>query len=106
MERERSLEARAEVERTARLARLEIRPADVALHARHFARILAAFESLAAVDCTGVEPLTGPTELVDVLRADVERASLPVERALANAPERAGDFYSVPKTVGGGGGEG
>jgi aspartyl-tRNA(Asn)/glutamyl-tRNA(Gln) amidotransferase subunit C len=89
------------VERTARLARLDIPPDDVALHARHFARILAAFESLAAVDCTGVEPMTGPTDQVDVLRADVERASLPVERALSNAPERVDDFYSVPKTVGG-----
>jgi Asp-tRNA(Asn)/Glu-tRNA(Gln) amidotransferase C subunit len=35
----------------------------------------------------------------NVFRDDSERDSLSVEDALMNAPERAGNFYQVPKII-------
>jgi len=90
----------------ARLARLELDPAEVRELGGHLERILDAFRALAEVDVDGVEPLFGPAELLDVLREDRARAE-PGDGArdalLAAAPEREGDFFRVPKTVGGAG---
>jgi len=59
-------------------------------------RILQAFESLTLVDTTGVEPAT-PQVASAALREDVVSGELGVERALANAPEKVGTSFSVPK---------
>jgi len=85
----------------ARLARLAIDPAKSAELGAQFARILAAFQVLSTLDVEGIEPMTRPTDTTDVLREDRERPSLAIEAALANAPARVENFYSVPKTVGG-----
>ena len=85
----------------ARLARLAIDPAREREVGLQFARILDAFQTLTTLDVTGVEPMTRPTDPTDVLREDRERPSLAVNAALANAPARVDDFYSVHKTIGG-----
>ena len=38
-------------------------------------------------------------ELLGVFREDAPTPSLPVDAALANAPERHGDFYAVPAVL-------
>ena len=85
----------------ARLARLAIDPARSRELAQQFARILQEFKTLSTLDVEGVEPMTRPTDFTDVLRDDRERPSLAVEDALANAPARIENFFSVPKTIGG-----
>ena len=98
------MSARDELElvlKTARLARIELSPEEAGRLGPQFARILSAFEVISRLDLSGVEPMTSATDLADVLRDDAPRPSLPIERALANAPERIEDYYSVPKTVGG-----
>ena len=50
----------AEVERVARLAKLDIEAADVENRARDLARILEMFDRLAEVDTEDVEPLAHP----------------------------------------------
>jgi len=89
------------VTRAAALARLEISATERPELARQFARILAAFESLGELDVAGVEPMTSPIEAHDIVREDRARTSAERERLLANAPQRAGEFFGVPKTVGG-----
>jgi aspartyl-tRNA(Asn)/glutamyl-tRNA(Gln) amidotransferase subunit C len=95
------------VDRVAALARLELPPGDRPELARQFERILAAFRSLSELDVEGVEPMTSPIEASDVLREDRPRefgdegAVEGSERLLGNAPARQGDFFAVPKTVGG-----
>ena len=42
--------------------------------------------------------LTQPV-MRDVFREDELRPSLPVDAALANAPDRRGDFYGVPAVL-------
>ncbi|HTF87785.1 MAG TPA: Asp-tRNA(Asn)/Glu-tRNA(Gln) amidotransferase subunit GatC [Planctomycetota bacterium] len=91
----------ADVLHIARLARLAIDPAHSRQVAAQFARILEEFKTLTTLDVEGVEPMTRPTDSTDVLRDDRERPSLTVEDALANAPARVENFFSVPKTIGG-----
>ena len=85
----------------ARLARLALDPAHSREVGAQFARILEAFKALSTLDVEGVEPMTRPTDFTDVLRDDREHQSLSVDDALANAPARIDDFFSVPKTIGG-----
>lgn len=89
------------VKRTAKLARLELGEQEAAQLGEQFGRILEAFRKLSKLDVAGVEPMTGATELADVLRDDRPRPSLERERVLANAPKQDGEYYDVPKTVGG-----
>jgi aspartyl-tRNA(Asn)/glutamyl-tRNA(Gln) amidotransferase subunit C len=92
--------ARATVAKIARLARLDIGEREQQVFGAQFERILEAFQDIARLDVEGVEPMTGPLELADVKRDDLARPCLPVEAALANAPARIENFYSVPKTIG------
>ncbi len=89
------------VRRVAALARLALDEHEVRDAAAKFARTLEHFQVLARLDVSAVEPMTGADPLADVTRADVPRPSPGADRLLACAPERDGDFYSVPKTVGG-----
>jgi aspartyl-tRNA(Asn)/glutamyl-tRNA(Gln) amidotransferase subunit C len=43
-----------------------------------------------------VPPTSHPLEVVNVWEDDEPQPCLPVEEALANAPERDGDFFKVP----------
>ena len=51
------------------------------------------------VNTDGVEPLAHALEVHNVFRADEPAPSLPVDEALANAPDRRGDFYGVPAVL-------
>lgn len=90
------------VRAAAKLARLELQPDERVRLAREFADILDAFRSLAAVPL-GDDAPPGPRDVpAGALREDEARGE-PVdpEPLLARAPERDGDFFRVPKTVGG-----
>jgi aspartyl-tRNA(Asn)/glutamyl-tRNA(Gln) amidotransferase subunit C len=94
-------DAIAAVRRVAELARLRMDESELATLGAQFTSILRHFEVLSRLNVDGVEPMTGASDLADVLREDRPTASLTPDEALANAPERVGDFYGVPKTVGG-----
>lgn len=89
------------VERVALLARLELQPNEAKELGAQFQKILTQFQALTELDVSGVEPMLGGSAACNVLRDDVAEPSLAVEAVLANAPERVGEFYRVPKTVGG-----
>lgn len=88
-----------EVERIAKLARLEITPAEKEAFSKQLSQILTHVEKLKQYDTKGVEPTATVLGQVNVFREDDVRPSLPVEKALANAPEREGDGFSVPKII-------
>ncbi len=90
-----------EVRRIAALARLEVDEGEIETFAAQFERILGQFQSLAELDLEGVEPTAGAQGLRDVLRRDEPRPSLDPERVLSLAPEREGEFFRVPRAVGG-----
>ena len=86
--------------KTADLARLELTDEEARALAPQFDAILAHFEILAGIDVEGVPPTLGASDLTDVRREDSPRESGPFEALLSNAPDRHGEFYGVPKTVG------
>ena len=53
----------------------------------------------AEVDVTGIEPLSGGAQMAMRLREDVVTDGNIAEQILANAPDRSGNFFAVPKVV-------
>jgi aspartyl-tRNA(Asn)/glutamyl-tRNA(Gln) amidotransferase subunit C len=88
-----------QVEHVAKLARLDITEAEKEAFSRQLSAILTYMEQLNGFDTSGVEPTATILEQTNVVRDDVSRACLPVESALANAPEREGDFFAVPRIL-------
>jgi aspartyl-tRNA(Asn)/glutamyl-tRNA(Gln) amidotransferase subunit C len=88
-----------QVQWVAHLARLDVPAAELETMARQLTSIIDYVNQLAQVDTTDVEPLAHPFPIQNVFREDNPEASLPVDAALANAPDRHGDFYGVPAVL-------
>jgi len=88
-----------DVEKVAKLARLEVTPAEKEAFAKQLSQILTHVEKLREYDTKGVEPTAAVLGQVNVFREDIVRASLPVDKALGNVPEREGDGFAVPKII-------
>jgi aspartyl-tRNA(Asn)/glutamyl-tRNA(Gln) amidotransferase subunit C len=80
----------------ARLARLELREDEVERLEAQLNDILAAVSKVSELDLSGVPPTSHPLDVVNVWQDDIPSPCLSVEDALANAPEREGDFFKVP----------
>jgi aspartyl-tRNA(Asn)/glutamyl-tRNA(Gln) amidotransferase subunit C len=76
---------REEVVRVADLARLQLSDAEIDAMQSQLSRILEHVSALQRVDVTGVEPTAQVTDLVNALRADINRDSLPRADVLANS---------------------
>jgi aspartyl-tRNA(Asn)/glutamyl-tRNA(Gln) amidotransferase subunit C len=85
-----------EVLHVARLARLALTDEEVERLGAQLNAILEAVGKVAELDLEGVEPTAHPLEIVNVSAEDEPRLSLPVEEALANAPDREAGFFRVP----------
>jgi aspartyl-tRNA(Asn)/glutamyl-tRNA(Gln) amidotransferase subunit C len=83
----------------ARLARLELTEAELERMRVEMDAILAYMDKLRSLDTTGVEPTSHAVPLRNVTREDEPVPSVPREAMLANAPDRAGDFFRVPRIV-------
>jgi aspartyl-tRNA(Asn)/glutamyl-tRNA(Gln) amidotransferase subunit C len=88
-----------DVEHVARLARLDLSTAEKERMGRELDGILTYIDKLRALDTTGVEPTSHAVPVTNVMRADVPCPSLPQSEALANAPDRQGDLFRVPKII-------
>jgi len=95
---------RADVEHVAHLARLGLTEEELARFEGQLNHILDQYAILTSLDTEHIAPTAQTIELANILRDDVVQPSLPVEDALANAPERSGDHFLVPAIIGGGGG--
>jgi aspartyl-tRNA(Asn)/glutamyl-tRNA(Gln) amidotransferase subunit C len=89
-----------EVRWIAHLARLELSDAEVSATTGQLGAILDYVGQLQVVDVDGIEPLAHPFESQNQFRADEPTPSLPAEAALANAPHRQGNYFSVPAVLG------
>lgn len=94
----------SDVRHVAKLARLHLSDAEVSAMTAQLGNVLGYVGMLQELDVADVAPLTHALDQVNVFRADVPVPGLPVEVALANAPERDGPFFAVPKVIGDGGG--
>jgi aspartyl-tRNA(Asn)/glutamyl-tRNA(Gln) amidotransferase subunit C len=89
----------ATVRRIAKLARIRVEENQLPQLQGELNGILGWIEQLNEVNVDGVEPLTGGAQMALRLREDVVTDGGITEQVLANAPDRAGDFYAVPKVV-------
>jgi aspartyl-tRNA(Asn)/glutamyl-tRNA(Gln) amidotransferase subunit C len=80
----------------ARLARLELREDEVERLQSQLNDILAAVSKVSELDLADVPPTSHPLDVVNVWEEDEPRPCLTVDEALANAPEREGNFFKVP----------
>lgn len=90
---------RAEVERIGHLARLRLEPEEADALARDLDAILGHVAELEALDTGSALPLSQGLEAATPLREDRAAASLPLERALANAPDSDGSAFLVPPVL-------
>lgn len=92
----------AALRRVERLARLALDPEREERLAADLERVLAAFESLTAVDVRGLEPLHQPSDgrgSERDTRREPPEPPLDRETLLARAPRARDGFFSVPKTI-------
>ncbi len=91
--------SRDEVLHVARLARLHLTEEELERMRAQLDAILAYVDKLRELDVEGVEPTSHAVPLVDVMRDDTLAPCLPQEAALANAPDRDGEFFRVPRII-------
>lgn len=87
---------KGDVLKIATLARLKLSETEITTMASELGAILGYVEQLNTVNTEGVQPMAHPLEIQNVFREDQLAPSLSQDDALANAPKRAGNFYSVP----------
>ncbi len=87
---------RDQVKHVARLARLRLTDQEIDAMVEELPAILGHIERMESLDLEGVEPTTHVVGLENVLREDVPRPSLPVEKALEPAPDPRPNGFGVP----------
>ena len=89
----------SQVRHVAKLARLELSDDEVEKFSGQLSAILEYIEKLNELDTESVEPLAHCLAIHNVFREDQAKESLDADSALANAPEREGQFFKVPKIL-------
>ena len=89
----------ATVRRIAHLARIAVREDEIEHLRGELNAMLAFVEQLSEVDIDGVEPMTSVTPMAMKKRQDVVTDGGIPDQIVANAPEREGHFFAVPKVV-------
>jgi len=89
----------ATVRRIARLARIKVGEVEAKALEKELSAILEWIRQLDEVDTRQVEPMTRVVAVTLKMRKDAVREGEIPEAILANAPEREGDFFVVPKVV-------
>jgi aspartyl-tRNA(Asn)/glutamyl-tRNA(Gln) amidotransferase subunit C len=88
-----------QVRKVAKLSRLELTETEIEEFTSQLSAILDYVEKMNELDTTGVEPLAHCLPISNVFRQDRVKESLGTEKTLANAPQRDGEFFKVPKIL-------
>lgn len=88
-----------QVERIARLARIELQPEDLEKMRRELSAILDYMDVLHDLDTSEIPPTAQLLPLENVTRADEISPSLSTEQALRNAPRAEDDLFRVPPVL-------
>ena len=87
------------VQHVAQLARLDLEPDEAAKMQSQLADILGYIGLLDELDLSDVPPTSHVIDIANVMREDKMKPSLPVEKGLANAPEKEGTAFKVPRII-------
>ena len=88
-----------QVKKVAVLSRLELSDDEVEEFTAQLGAILNYVEKMNELDTENVQPLSHCLPISNCFREDVIRESLGTEKTLANAPQRDGEFFKVPKIL-------
>ena len=88
-----------DVEHVARLSRLALTDQEKERMRRELDGILSYIDKLRALDTANVPPTSHAVPMTNVMREDEPRPSLAQDLMLANAAERSGEFFRVPKII-------
>lgn len=88
------------VAKVAHLARLDLTPEEIELATAQLGDMLEHFADIDALDLSGVEPMTQPYHLVNIMRDDVEQPCLDRDEVLAAAPQAEHGRFRVPPVIG------
>jgi aspartyl-tRNA(Asn)/glutamyl-tRNA(Gln) amidotransferase subunit C len=90
---------RKDVEHVARLTRLALTEPELERMREQLNSILAHLDTLREVPTDGVEPTSHAVDIVNVMREDEIAPCLSQDAALANAPDRSGELFRVPRII-------
>ena len=88
-----------DVQKIARLARLRLDDKEAEALSKELAAILSHARDLDALKLDDVMPTAHAVSLTCPSAADEVRPSMPAERSLANAPDKDGTAFKVPKVI-------
>tara|TARA_Y100001968_G_scaffold263014_1_gene251484 strand:- start:118 stop:405 length:288 start_codon:yes stop_codon:yes gene_type:complete len=88
-----------DVQKVAKLARLEINADDLKKYSNQLEKILNYVAELEKIDTEEVIPTTRAVEVINNTRKDIVENTKVREELLDLAPVREGDFYRVPKIL-------
>ena len=88
-----------DVQKVAKLARLEINTDDLKKYSNQLEKILNYVAELEKIDTEEVIPTTRAVEVINNTRKDIVENTKVREELLDLAPVREGDFYRVPKIL-------
>jgi aspartyl-tRNA(Asn)/glutamyl-tRNA(Gln) amidotransferase subunit C len=91
---------RDQVLHVARLARLELSEDELGRFSGELSKVLEHIEAIEELDLADVAPTSHVVDVVNRLRPDEPRPSLPREVALASAPDAADGGFRVPSAGG------
>jgi aspartyl-tRNA(Asn)/glutamyl-tRNA(Gln) amidotransferase subunit C len=84
-----------QVRNVAALARLGLSPDELERMREQLSSILSSIEKIEELDTAAIPPTAQTIDLMDVMREDVARPSLPRDQALMNAPRQRDGFFEV-----------
>ncbi|MDR9857104.1 Asp-tRNA(Asn)/Glu-tRNA(Gln) amidotransferase subunit GatC [Paenibacillus sp. VCA1] len=88
-----------DVRHVAKLARLNLSAEEEQMFTEQLNAILQYAEKLNELDTDGVEPTTHVLPVSNVMREDVKRESLPIEKVMLNAPDEEDGQFKVPAVL-------
>jgi aspartyl-tRNA(Asn)/glutamyl-tRNA(Gln) amidotransferase subunit C len=88
-----------DIKRISYLAKLKLPSEKEEFYANSLKDIIKWVDNLKQIDTSEVKPLHNVTENTESIRSDEVEKNNSVEDVLNNAPERANNFFKVPKVV-------
>ena len=84
----------------ASLAKLELTDQEIKEYSKDLTNILKWMEELKEVDVSNVQPVTSVTKNELFEREDIAyKNTVEQEKILLNAPEKVGEYFTVPKVI-------
>jgi aspartyl-tRNA(Asn)/glutamyl-tRNA(Gln) amidotransferase subunit C len=90
---------KVDIEKVARLARLELSEEEKVTFGNQLEQILTYMEQLNRLDTTGVEPTSHAIPLHNAFREDETRPSFPQEEVLGISPDQEDGHFKVPRII-------